>query len=313
MGSHGSVASAPIASSKAGGIRQFLAVLISLAVGGIFIFVGYWLAIIGTTENELATHEGVYGLWKIKTTYPVLGWIAIGVGGLIALAGILIALLSVKTNVNRPKASSNAGSARWQDSIEKHEDILHLPNYDMPKEQVPQGIETVSVVDQSPSSAMHEEPVRRTETTKQIEVSKPEEPHVIKLTDEILSAHDRADILEEMCQQVGIHRIMSSESKNLSDGEKTILRKKHGGKLSGRVVFPISEAVTEGQGEEIVRFNDQHPFLPIDLIADAATPIDIATMERILRKVFKESYDSEYIFAKLRVTSKKKGQQASNT
>src|SRR4030042_2885096 len=104
MGSPGSVASAPIASSKAGGIRQLWGILISLAIGGIFIFVGYWLAIVGTSDTKWATHESVYGLWKVKTTYPAIGWIFMGVGGLIAFFGTLITFLTL--NVNRTKASS---------------------------------------------------------------------------------------------------------------------------------------------------------------------------------------------------------------
>jgi hypothetical protein len=113
--------------------------------------------------------------------------------------------------------------------------------------------------------------------------------------------------MEEMCQQGGmLRRIMPSTTPDLSEGERTILQKKLTSRLGGRVSFPISETEREGMGEQIVRFYDDHPFEPPSLLAEAATPIDTATMESILRKVYKQSYDSQYELAKLRVISRKR-------
>jgi len=114
----------------------------------------------------------------------------------------------------------------------------------------------------------------------------------------------RAEILEEMCQQIRIRKIMPSSIPELSGGESTILRKKLSSSIAGKVAFPISETEREGKGEEIVHFYDKNPFEATYTLADTTTPIDIATMEKILRKVFKESYDSVYELARLRVLSK---------
>ena len=105
--------------------------------------------------------------------------------------------------------------------------------------------------------------------------------------------------------QIRIRKIMPSMIPELSGGESTILRKKLSSSIAGKVAFPISEAEREGKGEEIVRFYDKHPFEATYTLADTTTTIDIATMEKIIRKVFKESYDSVYELARLRVISKK--------
>ncbi len=73
---------------KKGGLWRLLGVLASLVIGGICIQVGYWLAIEGFTEWR--------GLEAYQVTYPILGWISMIGGGLIAILGTWTALVGTK-------------------------------------------------------------------------------------------------------------------------------------------------------------------------------------------------------------------------
>lgn len=138
-----------------------------------------------------------------------------------------------------------------------------------------------------------------------------------KPTEWIKEKVSKAEILEEMCHHGhhlhgGLMRKLILEGKDLTEGERTILRRKNLSELGGfgRVAFPISGTEREGFGEQIVQFYDEHPFEPLSLLAEAATPIDVLTMERLLRKVYKESYGTEFELARLRIIDMK---EAPNT
>jgi hypothetical protein len=73
------------ACAKRGGLWRLLAIIVSLAIGGICIKVGHWFGIEGFTEWR--------GFEQYKITYPMLGWIIIIGGGLIALLGTWTALV----------------------------------------------------------------------------------------------------------------------------------------------------------------------------------------------------------------------------
>jgi hypothetical protein len=70
---------------------RLLGVLASLAIGGVPILVGYWFAIEGFTEWRA---EGIS-----VVTYPVIGWILIIGGGIIALLGTWTALVGTKKEI----------------------------------------------------------------------------------------------------------------------------------------------------------------------------------------------------------------------
>jgi hypothetical protein len=76
------------ACAKKGGLWRLLGVLVSFVIGGICIQVGYWFGIEGFTEWRA---DGIY-----QVTYPVLGWIIMIGGGLIALLGTWTALVGRK-------------------------------------------------------------------------------------------------------------------------------------------------------------------------------------------------------------------------
>jgi len=75
---------------ESGGWR-LLGVLASLVIGGICIQVGYWFAIEGFTEWEV----GGYQIVK----YPVLGWIDMIGGGIMALLGTWTALAGTRKGI----------------------------------------------------------------------------------------------------------------------------------------------------------------------------------------------------------------------
>jgi hypothetical protein len=65
--------------AQKGGLWRFLGVLVSLIIGGVFIFVGYGFGIECYTEWR----DGSY----YRVTMPVLGWIFMVGGGIIAIVG----------------------------------------------------------------------------------------------------------------------------------------------------------------------------------------------------------------------------------
>ena len=65
--------------NEKGGLYRLLGALVSVLVGGITIRLGYWFGIEGFTTWELLGH---------KFMYPIIGWIYMVVGGLIAVIGI---------------------------------------------------------------------------------------------------------------------------------------------------------------------------------------------------------------------------------
>jgi len=78
-----------------GGFWRLLGILTSLALGGVCIWIGYWLAIEGYTEFVGGNlYEGYLEYNKI--TYPIPGWIDMIGGGLIAVVGTLMALFGKK-------------------------------------------------------------------------------------------------------------------------------------------------------------------------------------------------------------------------
>ena len=70
---------------------RFLGILASLIIGGINILVGYWFGIEGFIETQ--------GLESYIVTYPVLGWILMIGGGLIAALGTWTALAATKEEI----------------------------------------------------------------------------------------------------------------------------------------------------------------------------------------------------------------------
>ena len=77
------------------GAWRLLGVLASLVIGGICIQVGYWFAIEGFTEWE----AGGYQIVK----YPVLGWIGMIGGGIIALLGTWTSLVGTRQEIELRK------------------------------------------------------------------------------------------------------------------------------------------------------------------------------------------------------------------
>ncbi len=74
---------------KGGGLWRLLGVLVSLAIGGACVLVGYWVGIEGFRE--------LVGLAYRQVTYPVWGWFLMIGGGLIALIGTWSALFGVRS------------------------------------------------------------------------------------------------------------------------------------------------------------------------------------------------------------------------
>lgn len=71
-----------------GGLWRLLGVLVSLAIGGVCVLVGYGVGVEGFTEWK--------GLAYRQVTYPVWGWVLMIGGGLIALIGTWSALFGMK-------------------------------------------------------------------------------------------------------------------------------------------------------------------------------------------------------------------------
>ena len=80
------------ACGKRGGLWRMLGILVSLVIGGICVQVGYWFAIEGFVEWE--------GLEVHQVTYPVLGWISMIGGGLIAILGTWTSLAATKEELD---------------------------------------------------------------------------------------------------------------------------------------------------------------------------------------------------------------------
>lgn len=103
--------------------------------------------------------------------------------------------------------------------------------------------------------------------------------------------------LEEMCQ--ASMRQTLHESKRLSPAEYKILSRKH---LWGKSAFPISAFVDDKQIKHWLKdpeFNSQSLFLDDELTKVASkTPVDVRTIQRILRKAYCDSYKSVYNAAK---------------
>lgn len=71
-----------------GRLWRWLGALVSLLIGGICIRLGYTLGFEGFSEWR--------GLQQYQVTYPVLGWIWMVGGGLLALLGTWVALSGTK-------------------------------------------------------------------------------------------------------------------------------------------------------------------------------------------------------------------------
>jgi len=78
---------------KKGRLWQWLGALVSLLIGGIIIWLGYTLSFEGFPEWR--------GLVQYQVTYPVLGWIWMIGGGLLALLGTWVALSRTKEDTER--------------------------------------------------------------------------------------------------------------------------------------------------------------------------------------------------------------------
>lgn len=110
-----------------------------------------------------------------------------------------------------------------------------------------------------------------------------------------MSEVGKVEILEEMCQLGGMVREMHKAGDHLSEAERTILIKKS---LLGRSAFPVSETQT---AEGVRRWLNE----PFQRLLITSISIDTATMERILRKVYQDYYDTAYKIAERRAISKK--------
>jgi len=119
-----------------------------------------------------------------------------------------------------------------------------------------------------------------------------------------------AEILEEICQLEGMLTISFRGASRLTHAESNIIARKvnplfRG--LSWSTLFPVTEEANE---EEITKWLN-HPLintpLPDTFVMNMAahTPIPVATMERILRKLLQEDYDMYWRMAEARVRSKK--------
>ena len=81
------------ACAKWGGLWRLLGILASLVIGGICVGVGYLFAYEGSTEQR--------GGELYQVTWPILGWVVIIGGGLIAVLGAWTALVATKEDIER--------------------------------------------------------------------------------------------------------------------------------------------------------------------------------------------------------------------
>ena len=79
------------AAYKGSSLSRFIGVSLALVIGGICIFAGYCFAIEGLTEWKMGGYQ--------TTTYPVIGWISIIGGGIIALLGTWTALVGTREEI----------------------------------------------------------------------------------------------------------------------------------------------------------------------------------------------------------------------
>jgi hypothetical protein len=117
----------------------------------------------------------------------------------------------------------------------------------------------------------------------------------------------KAEILEQMCQLEGMFRISFRGATRLTYGESNIIGRKVNPLFKGSRVFPVSEDANE---EEIQRWLN-HPMINVPLPDSfvmsmaAQTPVPVTMMERILRKLLQEDYDTYWKMAEERIRSKK--------
>lgn len=120
----------------------------------------------------------------------------------------------------------------------------------------------------------------------------------------------KAEILEEMCQLEGMFKISFRGASRLTHAESNIIARKVNPLFrgpSGSRVFPVTEEASE---EEISKWLN-HPLINIPLPDTfvmnmaAQTPIPVAIMERILRKLLQEDFDMYWSMAERQAKSKK--------
>lgn len=115
---------------KKGGLWRLLGVLFSLLIGGVCIQVGYWFAIEGFTEWR--------GLETYTVTYPILGWIMIIGGGLIALLGTWTALVGTKEEIESKEEMEKLDEERKEEEQRSAKEVAQsileqgkIDNYEM--------------------------------------------------------------------------------------------------------------------------------------------------------------------------------------
>jgi hypothetical protein len=118
----------------------------------------------------------------------------------------------------------------------------------------------------------------------------------------------KAEILEEICQLEGMIGIWVRGVSRLSYAESNIIyRKVNPLRRHPLKPFPVMEEANE---EEINKWLN-HPLINVPLPDDivmvmaAQTPIPVATMERMLRKLLQDDYDGYWRMAEAQVMSKK--------
>jgi hypothetical protein len=134
------------------------------------------------------------------------------------------------------------------------------------------------------------------------------ETHSIKPAGERKPSVSKAEVLEEMCRSSDMVKFaLRAREQGLNDAEANIMNTKViKGILLGRTVFPVAE---DANGDEITKWL-KHPqincILPNEFVMASAsrTRIPVEMMERILRKLLKEDFDTYYRMAEEQIRSK---------
>jgi len=134
------------------------------------------------------------------------------------------------------------------------------------------------------------------------------ETHGIKPAGERKPSVSKAEVLEEMCRSRDILKFaLRAREQGLNDAEANIINTKViKWSLLGRTVFPVTE---DANRDEITKWLE-HPqincIMPNEFVMASAsrTPIPVEMMERILRKLLKEKFDTYYRMAEEQIRSK---------
>lgn len=122
----------------------------------------------------------------------------------------------------------------------------------------------------------------------------------------------KAEVLEEMWKLEDVVKIgLLPRAEELTYGEKNlIMRKVHSSLgLVGTKAFPVTDEANEAEIDKWLKDPRINSPLPDDFMMSAAagTAVPVEIMERILRTLLKEKYDTYWVMAEEQIRSKKRG------